>query len=138
AYRRDVAQPYRRAVAVSDDERAVLRRVGGAVIDIDLIAPLRVIERALGSVGVGRRDGRAYILEPDAVLEERLRIEVDAHRRQRAAAERDIADTLDLQQLLLDDRRGGIVEISDGQRIGGQRQDEDGRIRGIEGVISRI
>src|SRR6185437_16838951 len=111
AYGRDVPQPHRGPVAISDDERAVLRRAGGAVIDIDLIPMLRVVQRAFGRVGVGGRNRGPYVLEPDAVLEERLRIEIDAHGRQRAAADRQVAYAFDLQKLLLDDRRRRVVQL---------------------------
>ena len=138
AHRGDIPEVHRGAIAVRDDERAVLRRGGRRVVDVDLVVVRGTVDRPFGGIGIGRGNRGPDVLEPDAVLEERLRVEVDPHRRQRAAADRHIADALDLQQLLLNDRRGGIVDRARAQRVGGEREDDDRRIGGIEGAVGRV
>jgi hypothetical protein len=53
----------------------------------------------------------AHVLAADAVAVERERQQLDAHRGQRAAADLDVADALDLRQPLADDVRDGVVDL---------------------------
>ena len=103
---------HRRAVAVGDDQIAV---VGAALLiwslDSDLEALVALIDVALGAVGVGGGDRRAHILQADAIAVELVGLQFHAHRRQGAAAERDLADAVDLRQLLLQHRIGAVVKL---------------------------
>src|SRR5208282_5724754 len=69
----DVLQPQRVAVAVGHDQVSIIGRVIGLIVGIDLPALRADIDRAL------RRVRGADVLEPDAVMEESQRIELDAH-----------------------------------------------------------
>ena len=95
-----VRQAHRRAVAIRDHHVAVLRGLGGLVVGVDLVALPADVDRALGGIGIGRRQRGAHVLETDAVLEQRARVQLDAHRRQRAAADLYLADAAHLRELL--------------------------------------
>src|ERR1700736_2236260 len=82
----------RRAVAVGDPEPLVLIGPPRLVVGVELVVAAAHLDGALGAVGVGRRDGRAHVLEPDPVAEERARLELHPHRGQRAAPQVHLAD----------------------------------------------
>ncbi len=91
-----------------------------------------------GRLGLAEFERRAHVLERDAVAGERERHELDAHRRQRGAAELHVADAFHLQQALLNDVRDGVVDLAGRARRRGERQDHHRRIGGIDLAIGRI
>src|SRR6185437_16290999 len=123
-----MSDPHRGTVAIGDDEGTVLIRLARLVVGIDLKMTGTIFDRPLGTVRVRRGERGTHVLGADAVFEESVRVELDAHRRQRAAADGDLADALDLRQLLLEHRRRRVVELALAQRARGERQDHDGRI----------
>ena len=137
-HRGEVRQLHRGAVAVGHDQRRVIGGLGGLVVGIDLIALVAVVDRALRAVGVCRGECRAHVFEPDAVFEQRLRIELDAHCRQCRAADDDLADARDLRQPLLEHVAGGVVHLALAERLGGHRQDQDRRIGRVDLAVGRI
>src|SRR6185437_3098861 len=78
------------------------------------------------------------VLQPNPIFEQRTWVELDAYRRQGGAADVDFADTFDLQQLLLDDGGGRIVDLPRCERLGGQRQGKYRRVRRVVLAIARI
>src|SRR5271155_2788918 len=62
---------------------------------VDLVMAIPGLDSSFRAVRVGRRERRADVFEPDAVFVERVRIEFDPDRRQRAAANDDLADPVD-------------------------------------------
>src|SRR5207302_440729 len=87
---------------------------------------------------------RAYVLEADAVLVQGRRVQLHPDGRERAAPHEHLADTLDLGELLLKDRRGGVVHLALAQGVGGEGQDENRRVgwidlavRGVAGQVRR-
>ena len=56
-----ILQPYSRTVAVGNDQRLVLAGRAGDVVGIELEDLVALLDIALGSVGVGGRDGGAHI-----------------------------------------------------------------------------
>ena len=93
---------------------------------------------ALGAIRVGARQMRAHVLQADAVLVQRGRIQIDAHRRQRAAAHLNLTDALDLRQLLRQDRGGGVVHLALLHDVGRERQNQYRRIGRIDFAIVGI
>ncbi len=134
----DVGQAHRRAIAIGHDEVAILAGGARLVVGVDLVAVLADIDRAFRAVGVGRGEGGTDILQADPVFEEGARVDLDPDGRQRRAADLHLADAGDLRQFLLHHRRGGIVELALRQGGGGQRQDEDRRVGGIDLAIGRV
>ncbi len=128
----------RRAIAIGHDERPVVVGLVSLVVGIDLVALVADIDAALRTMGVGVRQRGADVFETDPVFVERLRDQVDADGGQRTAAHHDLADALDLRQLLRQHRGRGIVEIATRHRIRGQRQDQDRRVGRIDLAVGRI
>src|SRR6185312_17495023 len=100
----------------------------GLVVGVDLVALPADVDRALGGIGIGRRQRGAHVLETDAVLEQRARVQLDAHRRQRAAADLYLADAAHLREVLGQDGLGGVVQLTRRQGAGGEGEDEDRRV----------
>ena len=134
----DVGQMDRGAVAVGDDQGFVIIRLVGLIVGVDLIALVADVDAALRAVRIGARKRGAHVLKTDAVFVDRLRDQIDADRGQRAAADVDFADALDLRQLLRQHGGRRVVEIAAGQGVGGQRKDQDRRVRRVDLFIGRI
>ncbi len=79
-----------------------------------------------------------HVLEAQAEAVQKSWIHFHAHRRQRAAANVDLADALNLQKPLLNDRGGGVVKLAAIINVGGQRNNHDRRVGGIDFAIRRI
>ena len=134
----DIGQFDRGVVAIGDNEAAILLGLARLIVGVDLPVERVVFDGALRAVGVGRGERRAHVLEAHAIFEERLGIELDAHGRQRAPADVDLADALELRQALLHHIRGGVIELTLRPGRRGQRDDHDRRIGRIDLVIGRI
>ncbi len=134
----DIGKPNGSFVAISDHQRSVLGRNRRLIVAVDLIAIVADIDRAFRAMRIGGRERCPHILEPDPVFGERAWIDLDAYRRQRAAADRDLADAVDLRQLLRQDSRGRVVEIATAEGVGGQREDENRGIRRVDLSIGGI
>ena len=97
---------------------------------------------SLGSVGVGRGEDRADLLQADAVLVQRGWIQLDAHAGKGAAADAHLPHALNLGQFLRHDGGRGVVHLALAQHVGGERDHEDGRIGRIHlaviGVVGEI
>ena len=100
---RDVAHAHGRAVVISHDQRGIVDRLEKLIVVLNRIGVLRVGEVALGHIGVRAGKSGAHLLEADSVFIKRERIQVHAHRRQRAPAHQHLADALKLRQLLRKD-----------------------------------
>jgi hypothetical protein len=73
-----------------------------------------------------------------AVIVQRLRVELDAHRRKARAADIDVADAAQLRQPLRQDVARGVVHLALRHGLGGQRQDQDRRIGRIDFAVGRV
>ena len=90
--RGDVGEQHRRAVAVGDDRFEIVAGIADLVVGVDGERLRRAVEIALRRIDVEVGDGRAQVVEVEAVGGERERIGVDAHRRALAAGDRHQAD----------------------------------------------
>ena len=124
-------------VGVMNDQRFVVLGFFQLIVGLDLPQALAVLHRALGPAHVGIGDGVAHIVQRHAVLIERLGFEFDAHRRQRTAADLDLADPLHLGQALGQDGRSQVVELALFQHIRGQRQHHDRRLGRVDLLVGR-
>jgi hypothetical protein len=127
----DVGEPHRRAIAISDHEGPVVRRVVGLIIRVELIVPPALLNGAFGTVGIGRCQRGAHVLEADSVFEQSHGIELDANRKQRRTADDHLTNPIHLREALLDDVACRIVELAADQGLGRQRQDQDWTVGGI-------
>ena len=103
-----------RAVAIGDHQRPVLLGLARLVVDIDLEPCAPLLDGAFRAVGIGGGQRGPHVLEPDAVFEQGVRLQLDPHGRKRAAAEIDLADAFHLREFLLKDGGRGIVERARG------------------------
>ena len=99
----------------------------GLIIRVDLIQAVALAHRALRTVSICRGQSGAHVFKPDLVLEQRRRVELYSHRRERTAVDRYLPDALDPRQRLLHYGRCRIVDLPARQRIRGHRQDSDRR-----------
>src|SRR6266566_2109241 len=105
--RGDVGQPYRSAVAVRDDERAVTVAGNKLIVRADGVGLMEAVEGALGHVDVGLAQRGAQILETQTVRSQRRGIGLDAHGRALSTADTDKTDTGELRNFL---GEGGVGE----------------------------
>src|SRR6218665_1884081 len=85
---RHIPQAHRSAVAPGQDQVLVIPHRQQLVIGIDGVGPLRPVETALGTVGMGRGDGRAQSIQAHAIRGQRPGIGLYAHRRALPAGQR--------------------------------------------------
>ncbi len=133
----DVADPHRSAVLVGDDD--VVPRRGGEHLAV-------VVNRESAGLPVdgsfradrGRVDDHpAQILEREAEGGDLRGVDLDAHRRLLLAADFHIGDPGDLADVLVEDILGVIVDLGQRDRVRGQGEDKDGRVRRIDLAVGR-
>ena len=66
----DIGQPYRGAISITDNKRAIILGMVSLIIGIYLEPTVAVFDRALGAMGIGRSERGANIFEPDPVFEQ--------------------------------------------------------------------
>ena len=126
------------AVAIGDDQRLVIGRMGRLVVGVDLVTVRPELDRALGRVGVGRRQGGAHVLQPDAVIEQACGLSSTRTAGRAAPLMMTWPMPLNCDRLLLQNRAGRIVHLAAGQRLRGQRQDQDRRVGRVDLAIGRV
>ncbi len=134
----DVLEPHRSAVAIGDDQRRIILGLEDLVVRRQLGGRGPIGELALGTIGVLRRQHGADVFEAEPVGVELRGVDVDAHRRQRAAAHDHLADAVDLGKRLLQQGRRHVIEAPAAVHLGREGEDEDGRVRRIHLPILRV
>ncbi len=128
----------RRAVLPGDDDGTILLCLVQLVVGVDLMDHVAVHQPPGRTTDVGGGEHLPDVLQPDAVPAERLRVELHAHRGQRAAADEHLPHALHPRQALLDDARRRVVHLTRAHGVGGEGVDDDGRVRGVHLAIGRI
>ena len=67
-----------------------------------------------------------------------MRVDLDAHRRQRRAADGDLTYAVELRKPLLQNVAGRVVHAARRQRFRRQGEDQDRRIGGIDLAVGRV
>ena len=98
---------------------------------------MRAVERALGAGDIGADDGRAQVLERDAIGGEPRQVGLNADRRLDAALHRDAADTGQFRQPRCHDGVGKIAERALRDIGRGDRQRDDRRVGRVHLRIKR-
>ena len=132
-----VGQPHRAAVAVGDHRVGVLGRALDLVVGVDGRGLRRPVEISLRRVDVEVADGGAHVVDVEAVGGERLRVELDAHRRPVAAADADQADAGELRDLLRQPRLAQILQLGQRHVFRGDRERQDRRVGRIDLGVDR-
>src|SRR5713226_3447736 len=100
--------------------------------------PRGVGDRTLRQVSVGGLQRAANGLETDVVRVELIGIHFHAYRRARTAHGRNLTDAVDLREFLRQDRIRRIVDLRGRNVFRGEREKQDGRVRGIGLAIGRL
>src|SRR2546423_1296449 len=95
----DIADAHGRAGTVCDDQVVVRVRLDQLIVGIERVGLLRAVQRTLRQIDVGLRQRVAHVLEADAPIGERLRIDLNPDRRLLLPANAHLADTRDLRNL---------------------------------------
>ncbi len=119
------------AVAIGDDDRLVVGAREQLVVGVDGVRLARAVERALGLVDVGGGESGAQVFKAEVVSGELRGIGLDAHGGLLAAGDGDQADAGDLRNLLREVGVGGVLDLVQRQRVGGERQRHDRRVGGV-------
>ncbi len=138
SYVGNIAETNRGAVVIGNEQRDVVDGFEDLVVGADFPYPLAIGEVAFGNIGICRRQGLAHLLQPDAILVQYHGVDFHAHARQGAPAHGHLAHAGDLRQFLRHDARGGIVDVTLVQHIGGQREHEDRRISRVHFPVCGI
>ncbi len=137
-----IAQANWIAVLVGDNQRTIVFRFLELVVGRDHPALAVALQRSLGLVGVFGGDRGAHRLQAETHIVQGEGIGLDANRGLRRSADEDLADAFDLGQLLSHDRVGRVVHLVLGERVGGERQNQDGRVGRIDlavvGIVGQI
>ena len=108
------------------------------IVGVELKMAVAVFDRPLRTVGIRRGERRPDVLEADAVAEQGGGIQLHADRGQCGSADRDLADAVELRQALLQHVARGIIELPARQRLRGEGENHQGRIRGIHLAVCGI
>ena len=98
---------------------------------------LAIVEAALGAVGIGVGKRSADGFESNAIVAELQGVQFDAHSGLCAAADKDLADALDLRDLLGQYGVGHVVHLRLGYHVGSKSENEDRRVGGIGLAVAR-
>ena len=96
------------------------------------------LDHALGPVGVVGVDGGTHVIQADAVFVKRGRVDLHAHRGQRAAAHRDLPDAFYLRELLAEYGGGNVVHLPAIKGLRSERNNHDRRVRRVDLAIGWI
>ena len=135
--RGDVGEQHRRAVAVGDDRIEIVAGIADLVVGVDGERLRRAVEIALRRIDVEVGDGRAQIVEIEAVGGERERIGVDAHRRPLTAGNRHQADAGKLRELGREPALDDVLDVGELERIRGDAEGEDRRVGRVDLGVDR-
>src|SRR5581483_575365 len=133
----EVLQPYRRAVPVGDDHRAVLVRGGELAGRLDRVRLLRPEEHPGRQVDVGRLDGLRDLVDAEAAARDRVRVELDAHRVLLRAEHLHLRDAAHHGDALRHHRLAVLVDLPHRERRRRERDVEDRLVGRIDLPVDR-
>ncbi len=131
----DVPHPHRRPVPVGHDERAVLGRLRELAGGLHRVRRVLAPERPRRDVHVRGGDGGGSLVDSDAPVGERARVDLDAHGVFLRAEHLHLRDAGDRRDALRHDRLGVLVERREGERRRGEGDVEDGLVGRIDLLI---
>src|SRR5262249_39492278 len=100
--------------------------------------PLTGADLALGAIRVGGGEEAPDVFEREPGVVQSGGVDLDADRGQRAASHEDLADALDLRDLLLEHRGRDVVDASLVDDVGDQAEQHDGRVGRIDLPVARV
>ncbi len=132
-----VGHTHRRAVAIGDDDRLVVRAGEDLVVRPDAVALLRSLQIALGLIGIRRRQSAAQILEAQSVRGQSSGIGLHTHGGLLSAADGDETDTRQLRDLLREGRVGQVLDFTQRERARSETEGEDGGVGRVGLAVDR-
>src|SRR5436189_246391 len=140
-----VAQTFRRKKKTTSTTRAMAissvistSAIAARMVVLRSIITERSIAPGIDSRSPGGGERGPDVVQPDAVVREHRRVELDADAGQRATADDHLSDAFHLRELLLQDRRRDVVHPAGVEGLGRERQNEDGRVRRVDLPIGRV
>ena len=127
-----------RTLAGGDDERSVGRGAEELIRGGEGRARDRAADVAGRLHDVEGADGVAEVLEREALGGEEVGVDLNADGGTGGASGEDLADAGDLRDLLREDGVGGVVHLRQRDGVGGEREDEDGRVGRIDLAIGGV
>jgi hypothetical protein len=125
-------------VAITNNERPVIRGLGNLVVGKYVRGHQAVGNLAFGQVGILQAQHGLQIPESESIGGQLRGIRIYTNRGQSAAAHADLAHALYLRKLLHDDSGSGVVHALRAVFVGGEAKDHDGRVGGIHFAIGGI
>ncbi|MNS52197.1 hypothetical protein D3C72_849070 [compost metagenome] len=132
---RHVGQAQDGAVLLADHHGLVVLGAFQLVIGTHLPVALGVLDKAHRPALVGVGHGRPHFIQRQAVLVEQLRLDGNAHRRQRTAADLHLPYPRHLGQALRQDGVGQVVQLALLQHVRSQRQHHDRCLRRVDLLV---
>ncbi len=133
----DILEPHRRSVLISDDQRAIRRRVGQLTLGIDGERLMRAVERAGRHIDVGVLDRRRDFVDADAARRKRLRIELNPHRVLLRSVNLHLRDAANHRDALGEVSLRVLIDLRNRHRVRAEPQVEDRLIGRINFAIRR-
>ena len=127
----------RRAVSISDDQRAILVARQKLVIGSDRVGLMRPVKVAFRLVHIRCGNRRPQILHAQRIAGERGWIRLNAYSRLLSAADADQADTRQLRNLLGKMRIGKVLDFGQRERLRCECQSQYRRIGGVDLAVDR-
>src|SRR6202030_1926220 len=128
----DIAYADRRPVAIGDDQVCVLVGLEQLIVGIQREGLARAVERAFRKIDIGLAEHRAHILEVDAAIRQRLRIDLYADGRLLLTSDADEADAGYLRELLQQNILRVGVDNGQRQDVRGDPEHQDRRVGRID------
>ena len=124
----DIGQLDGGAVLVGDDERSVIRAGEQLVVGSNLVRLMSAVEVSLGLIDVGGDDGRAQVLQIEAVGGHRRGVRLNPDSRFLSAADADQADPWQLRNFGRQPRVGQVLDLRQRKIRRSQGESQDGGV----------
>ena len=138
SYQPDVGKLNGGAVVVAHDQRLVILGLEQLIGRAQAPGLFVIGQLALGPVRIGIGQHSSHVLETDAEVAHLRWIQFNADAGQRTAADIDLADAVDLRELLLEDRVCSVVHQSRPHGGRGQAENHDRCVGRIDLSIGRL
>ena len=134
---RDIAEADRRAIAVSNDERAITIARKQLVVGANGKRLMQAVKSAFGHVHVGLAESGAQVLKTQPVGSERRGIRLNTNGGALAAADADQPHAGKLRNFLGEGSVCQVFHFGERQTGRGKRERQDGRVRRIGFAVDR-
>ena len=134
----DIGEVDRGPFVIPDDDGLEVRGMGHLIVGDDIGGGDAVGDLALGEIGILQAENGLDVGHRQTIAGELGWVYFDADGGERTAADVDLSDALNLGELLLDDGGGCVEEPGGAVFIGGEAEDHDGRIGGIDFAVGGV